>query len=360
MEEYKFSMERKDRVLDWSIGILFIALVAYVELLRYQLPSIWRIYLIVGLLCFIMRLFSNSCLAYAYLKKWRHLLDFIEKHWMIGKSSLDDVKKEIERYHYTSRTTERRRYFIKHQLVGGFLLLFIVPFFLLFFELYSTPHQDLKIILPLSFLVGYYVYEAIIYATNRERSMPSENAVPPVSKDTGQVDKMEKRKERLDSLFEIALVLLGILSAAEFQYFLTTTEDTGIHLYALKVFTTPFVIMIGFWLVKEIFGDTLRSDFKMLLTEFCWDFWSFTLLYYLLVLTTGLQYGGLQIGVIFPLVLSLLLICTIMWAYRRASPVETGDRSMYNYYKSARWRFLRWVVIIVVAYVLLLQIVLPS
>lgn len=39
IEEYRFSMERKDKVLDWSIGILFVALVAYVELLRYQVPS---------------------------------------------------------------------------------------------------------------------------------------------------------------------------------------------------------------------------------------------------------------------------------------------------------------------------------
>jgi len=203
-------MNRKDRVLDWSIGILFVALVAYAELLSNQQPSIWRVYLLVGLSCFIMRLFVNSCLAYAYLKKWRHLLDFIEKHWMIGKSSLDDVKKEIERYHYTSRTTERRRYFIKHQLVGGFLLLFIVPFFLLFFELYSNPPQDLKIILPLSFLVGYYVYEAIIYATNREQSMPSENALPPVSNEVGRVVKTDEQNRQNLATFVIG-VLVGVI-----------------------------------------------------------------------------------------------------------------------------------------------------
>lgn len=144
-------------------------------------------------------------------------------------------------------------------------------------------------------------------ATDKKRSMPSENDVPPVSSETEQINKMEKRKERLDSLFEYALVLLGVLAAAEFQYFLTTEEE-GIFPYALRVFTVPFTIMILFWLVKELFSDTLRSDAKMLLTEYCWDFWSFTLFYYLFVISGGLQYGGLQIGVIVPFLLSILLI----------------------------------------------------
>jgi hypothetical protein len=357
VEEYKFSIERKDKVLDWSIGILFVALVGYVELLRYQIPSIWRIYLIVGLLCFIMRLFSNSCLAYAYLKKWRYLLDLIEKHWMNSEISLDLVKKEIEKYHYTPRTIEKRIYFIKHQLVGGFFLLFLLPFVLLLFEIHSNP-QDLNIIIPVLFLVAYYVYESIIYATDQKRSMPSGNDVPPVSNATEQNNKMERRKERLDSLFEYALVLLGVLAAAEFQYFLAI-EEKKIFPYALRVFTVPFTIMILFWLVKELFSDTLRSDGKMLLTEYCWDFWSFTLFYYLLVMSGGLQYGGLQIGVIFPFLLSILLIYSINWAYGRASPVETGDRSMHNYYKSARWLLVRWLVVFVGAYLLLLVIVFP-
>jgi len=176
MEEYKFSMERKDRVTDWSIGIFFAALVAYVELLRYQLPSIWRISLIVGLLCFIMRLFANSCLAYAYLKKWRYLLDLIEKHWMTNTISLDFVKNEIEKYHYTPRTMKRRIYFIKNQLLAGFILLFLFPFFLLLFEIYSNP-LDLNAAIPISFLVAYYVYESVIFIEHKGLSMPSKSAV---------------------------------------------------------------------------------------------------------------------------------------------------------------------------------------
>ena len=209
IEEYKFSMGRKDRVLDWSIGIFFVALVAYVELLRYELPSIWRICLIVGLLCFIMRLFSSSCLAYAYLKKWRYLLDLIEKHWKSNTVSLDSLKNEIEKYHYTPRTTEKRTYFISHQLVGGFFLLFLVPFFLLLFEIYSNP-QDLNIIIPVSFLAVYCIYESIIYITNKERSMPSENTLPPVSNEMGRVVKTEEQNRQNLATFVIG-VLIGVI-----------------------------------------------------------------------------------------------------------------------------------------------------
>lgn len=352
MEEYKFSMERKDRVLDWSIGIFFVALVAYVELLRYQLPSLWRIYLLVGLLCFMVRLFSGSCLAYAYLRKWRYLLDQIEKHWMTNEVPLESVENDIKRYHYSPRTTERRMYFVKHQLVGGFGLLFIFPFFLLVFEILSNP-PDLNIVVPISVLVAYYIYEYVILVTNKELSMPSGSAVTPTSNETEQVQNMEKKREHLDGLFEIALVLLGILSAAEFQYFLTV-EDATKYFYALKVFTVPFIVLILIWLIKELAGFLLTAPaFKMILSDFCWDFWSFTLLYYLLGI-----YGGEQIGIWLSFVLSMVLIAVIQMAYIKVSPVTWGDRSMFKYYRSPFWIGLK-IVAFVLAYGLLLRIVLP-
>ena len=167
-------MERKDRVTDWAIGVFFVTLVAYAELLRVQVPSIWRISLIVGLSCFIMNLFMNSCIAYAYLKKWRYLLDLIEKHWMTSTTSLDFVNKEIEKYHYTPRTTEKRMYFIKSQLLAGFFLLFLFPFSILLFELYSNP-LDLYVMIPISFLVAYYFLESILFCVHKPVEMPSNN-----------------------------------------------------------------------------------------------------------------------------------------------------------------------------------------
>ena len=167
-------MERKDRVTDWAIGIFFVSLVAYAELLTEQVPSIWRVCLIVGLLCFIKRLFISSCLAYGYLEKWRHLLDLIEKHWMSNTISLDSVKNEIEKYHYTPRTTRKRVHFVKSQLLAGFILLFLFSFLLLLFELYSNP-PEMYAIIPISFLIVYYVYECFMFSEHEPLSMPTRN-----------------------------------------------------------------------------------------------------------------------------------------------------------------------------------------
>ena len=164
-------MERKDRVTDWAIGIFFVTMIAYSQLLTEHVPSVWRISLLVALLCFVVRLFSNSCLAFAYLKKWRYLTDMIEKHWMKNAPPLNKVQNAIQRFHYTARTTQKRVFFVKNQLITGFLLLFIFPFFLLLLELYSNP-QDLNVLAPILFLGVYYVYESIMFWKNKALNMP--------------------------------------------------------------------------------------------------------------------------------------------------------------------------------------------
>lgn len=350
IEEYKFSMERKDRVTDWSIGIFFISIVAYVELLRYQLPAIWRICMVVGLLCFTVRLFSSSCLAYAYLRKWRYLLDLIEEYWKTKAVSLDSLKEEIEKYHNTPRTVERRTYFMSHQLVGGFSLLFLFPSLILLFEIYSNL-RDSIIIVPVLFLVGYCVYESVIFVRNKELSMPSGDAVPPVSRES-VYDEMEKRRNHLDSLFEIALVLLGILSAAEFQYFLVieSVENYG---YILKVFTIPFVVLIILWLVKELTRGEASLNLTMLLTEFCWEFWSFVLLYYLVNL-----YVNNPFGIWLALGLSLIVLFFVYLAYSKASPTKEGE-ILHDFYTEVKWRVAR-LLTAGLAYTFLLIIIVPS
>ena len=245
-------MERKDKVLDWSIGILFVAIVAYAELLSNNQPSIWRVYLLVGLSCFIMRLFSNSCLAYAYLKKWRYLLDFIEKHWMNGKSSLDDVKKEIEKYHYSPRTTEKRSYFIKHQLIGGFLLLFSVPFILLLFEFSIKPPKGLELI-PIFILFGYYIYEIVIMTSNKQRSMPSEKVVPPITKDVVQTEE-RRRTKRFDEVFRIIILIATIFFNLVLN--ISAFED---QLFFISLFSLSLIV----WIIGNLNGGEFEYPLKI-------------------------------------------------------------------------------------------------
>lgn len=180
--------------------------------------------------------------------------------------------------------------------------------------------------------------------------MPPENAIT-VHTERGQTGNVEQRRRHLDSLFEIALVLLGVLSASEFQYFLT--EEETMHFYGLKVFTVPILVLIIFWLAKELAGDVLFQKGRVLLNEFCWEFWSFTLFYYLLGI-----FGGFQIGIALSFLLSIVMVFFIQWAYARASPVISDDRSKAGFFKNFLWMGIR-AIVFVAAYMLLVLIVLP-
>jgi hypothetical protein len=80
---------------------------------------------------------------------------------MNNEPPLDFVNEEIEALHHTPRTIKSRRYFVKGQLAGGFFLMFLFPSVLLSFEVYLS--QQTEIILPLSFLLGYFIYELVIF-----------------------------------------------------------------------------------------------------------------------------------------------------------------------------------------------------
>ena len=163
---------------------------------------------------------------------------------------------------------------------------------------------------------------------------------------------MTQRLEQLDRSYEFGLILLGILSASELQYFLTVDPES-VFLYALRVFTMPFIFLIAFWLIKEIFSDVTGRTVRMLFTDFCWSLWSFTLFYYLLALL-----GGYQISVYALFAFSMLLFSCVLWAYERAFAEEEGT-SVRERVKRLSWILIARYIVFVGAYLLLLSIVLP-
>jgi hypothetical protein len=149
----------------------------------------------------------------------------------------------------------------------------------------------------------------------------------------GGIDK--EKLSRMDSLFQVALVLLGLLAAAEFQFISSSPDST--MLYVFRITTLPFVILIILWvgkeLVKELFG---HRNATILTTLFCWDYLSFNLLYYLLLFTgfqTGIAsvefFGGLSIVI----TIGIVLANTAVWLiYRKIFGPEA------QFFKSKRWR----------------------
>lgn len=162
---------------------------------------------------------------------------------------------------------------------------------------------------------------------------------------------MEKRRKDLDRLFEIALVLLGILSSAEFQYFLTIGNKEEFA-YAFRMFTSPLIILILFWLMKELSKEEMNPKINMLLTEFCWDLWSFTLFLYLVNYQFMQTFRLDLIGILLVLGLAGLFIYLILYMYRKAY------ENMDEYFKSSKWIGIRFLVF-VGAYILIILINLP-
>jgi len=255
-EEYKFSMERKDRVTDWAIGIFFVTLVAYAELLREGVPSLWRIALVVGLLAFIMRLFANSCLAYAYLKKWRYLLDSIEKYWMKHEPFFNTLLTDINDLHYSGGTTEKASYFVKSQLRAGFLLLFIFPIFILVFELGSNPFEVYNI-LPIISLIAYFFYESILLLKlNTNTKMPKQN----VKLTQVNEEPQSSNYESVDRAFDVFLLIQTLLFATNFQYltWMGTPDDLLNVTKITRVFFIPLIVILILWMTSHLTGSSKR------------------------------------------------------------------------------------------------------
>jgi hypothetical protein len=264
-------MERKDRVTDWSITIFFIAVVAYAELLRESVPTIWRVGLLVGLLCFIVRLFFNSCLAYAYLKKWRFLLDNIERHWSEQFPTLDTIREYVKRYHYSVKTTETRLYFVKSQLTAGFFLLFLFPSILLIYEL-SFYEQNISVSIPLIWLLIYLFSECYKFASGKHFEKASENLQQNNSKSSGRlVSKAIIALFIASSFVFIITNLIAILSnqrllPSSYTNISNIMEWVGVSLSILALITTTFYARKRKDQLFEIFGElsaAKRLDMKI-------------------------------------------------------------------------------------------------
>lgn len=79
--------------------------------------------------------------------------------------------------------------------------------------------------------------------------------------------------EAIDHLFEIALVLVTVLSASQMQFVSVKTPDQLDIVF--KELTLPIIIVILSWLIKELIPS--RLPLKRFLKEFCWAFLAFSL-----------------------------------------------------------------------------------
>ncbi len=155
-------------------------------------------------------------------------------------------------------------------------------------------------------------------------------------------------RERFSGVFEIALVLLGIISATETPYYAEVFGDA----VALKFAILPFLIMIIMWMFKELYKRQKPIEFSLLLSEFCWEIWVISLAYYLLffyLYLTGIPYLAFFVSMLTVLVMFVLI--------QRAYYLEY--RNEIWYYHDLKWKAARAVFVtigLIFAYAIFLVI----
>ena len=133
-----------------------------------------------------------------------------------------------------------------------------------------------------------------------------------------------------DSLFDIAVVVLAILSAGGLAYYLGNPGKTP-PINILRVFTYPFIVLFGLWLVNEFLIKNLNYRLSIVLRDFCWALWSNLLFFNLLSVMGSTIFLAISV-----FILSALLFSSIMLGYSHYARVN--DKENYiHYFRSYSW-----------------------
>jgi hypothetical protein len=168
----------------------------------------------------------------------------------------------------------------------------------------------------------------------------------------------EKNRDFIDNLFNYALVLLGILSAAELEYAMRVSQSVLDMNLIFRVTVTPFIILIPTWFIKELYKQEMSRRRRMFFTEFCWEYFSFTLFSYVILLYAmqTSKWVIIILGALFGFGLSITFIFAIIRAY--AQTYRNGPyQDMDEFYHRSRYTWLRYILILA-AYALVYLVVL--
>ncbi len=144
--------------------------------------------------------------------------------------------------------------------------------------------------------------------------------------------------QQSNHVFEIALVLLGILSASEMMNFASFFGPKT----ALEFGTIPFIIMILLWIIKEVYMNSLPTEALFLLLELSWLIWSLTLAYHLLFLYINVYSTTPQIAFLESILTGLIVYGIIIGGYYLENRPDT------RYYDDHKWLVTRSVLMTLV------------
>ena len=166
-DDYKSSITRRDAVTTWSYSLLAATLGVYFGFFSENLliqPS-WRFALLTGLTIILIRFFFQSMIAYGFILRWRMIKTKIEKYWMQGNPTIDELKKIVEKYDHGKTIPPSGRNRLVGQVRSGFILILIIPVILIINELLIQNEITLFYFGLLGGLTVYVILEIINFVT---------------------------------------------------------------------------------------------------------------------------------------------------------------------------------------------------
>jgi hypothetical protein len=141
--------------------------------------------------------------------------------------------------------------------------------------------------------------------------------------------------ERFSGIFDVALVLLGVLGATETTYFAQVWNDQT----ALKFAIQPFIMIIIIWLMKELFKGYItkqKPELWLLLTDWCWQIWSLSLAYYMFFFALFQTPNFPMFALSYSIAIGFIIFISILGAYY----LEYKDE-VRSYFKNPKWLIIR-------------------
>lgn len=133
-EDKNVDLQRKDSFTNWAL-VSVLGLLAVYGQFPDQQPSFVLIAVTALAIALVTRFYVHSCISYANIRKLNTIIIDIEKHWMEGKPSIDEIKKLIRTHGQLRWSSVSRWKVARTQMKAGFLLLFIAPIAVLIYEM---------------------------------------------------------------------------------------------------------------------------------------------------------------------------------------------------------------------------------
>lgn len=173
---YDYSLKKKDTLTNWSLTILVALIGLYFGIQSEDiLDNDLKFLVVTGFLIILIQFFGNSLISYAYLRKWRHLKNSIDKHWMTGKPTHDDIVKDIDTYDINESTPVGITDMILAQLRAGFAIILGGPAIIWTIELLRITTLSQYHVVAFAILAGFIVWEIYTLKTYDKIKKPNNN-----------------------------------------------------------------------------------------------------------------------------------------------------------------------------------------